>query len=56
MIMIRSVVGRDVVVRDLRVRTGVVVGVPEWYEAVVDAPCLDICVRINIGANDMDID
>ena len=56
MIMIRSVVGRDVVVRYLRVRTGVAAEVPEWYEAVVDAPCLDICVRINIGANDMDID
>ena len=47
--MVRSVVGRDVVVRDLWVIVWIVAGIPEWQEVVVVVPCPNICVLMRCG-------
>ena len=47
--VIWSVVGRDVVVRGIRVRDWLVARIPEWYEVVVGVPCLDVCVIMRYG-------
>ena len=52
MMIIWSVVGRDVIVRWIKVRGRLVAGIPEWYKVVVDVPVWMVALGLDVNVVD----